>query len=59
MKIVIVGYGMGNIPSIVSAVKHVGNNQVLVSDSIAEHRSADKLRLSGVGDFAQAIKRIR
>ncbi len=59
MKIVIVDYGMGNIPSIVSAIKHVGNNNVLVSDSAKELESADRILLPGVGNFSQAMKIIQ
>ncbi len=59
MKIVIVDYGMGNIPSIVSALKYIGYIDIIVSDSKDELEDAEKLILPGVGNFSQAIKIIR
>lgn len=59
MKIVIVDYAMGNIPSIVSAIKHIGFNNILVSDSAEELESANRLILPGVGNFSQAMKIIQ
>ena len=59
MKIVIVDYGMGNISSIVSAIRHIGFNNVSVSRSGIELKSADKLLLPGVGNFSEAMKVIR
>ena len=59
MKIVIVDYGMGNIASIQSAVKHIGYDNVLVADSIDELESADRLLLPGVGNFSKAMKIIQ
>jgi len=59
MKVVIVDYGMGNIPSIASAMKYIGVQNISVSSSESELQSADKLLLPGVGNFSQAMKIIR
>jgi glutamine amidotransferase len=59
MKIVIVDYGMGNIESIIGAIKYIGLDEVSVSNNPAELRSADKLLLPGVGSFSMAVERIK
>jgi len=59
MKIVIVDYGMGNIRSIVGAIKHLGYNNVNVSDEEYELKNANRLILPGVGNFSQAMKSIK
>jgi glutamine amidotransferase len=59
MKIVIVDYGMGNIKSIVSALKYLGVDDVIVSSSKDDLAEATKLILPGVGSFAQAIQNIK
>lgn len=58
MKIVIVDYGMGNIRSIVSTLKYLGVDQVEVSATYEELKSADKLILPGVGSFGKAMSLI-
>ncbi len=59
MKIVIVDYGMGNIRSIVSALKFLNVHDVVVSDCLQVFEAADKIILPGVGNFAEAISQIR
>jgi glutamine amidotransferase len=59
MKIVIVDYGMGNIRSIVSTLNYLNVTDVIISDSLLDFESADKLILPGVGNFGKAINQIR
>jgi len=59
MKIVIVDYGMGNIKSIVSALKYLGIEDIVISNNTQDLEHANKLILPGVGSFAQAIKNIK
>jgi glutamine amidotransferase len=59
MRIVIVDYGMGNIKSIMSTIKFLGVNDVLLSDNYEILSSADKIILPGVGSFGKAISQIR
>jgi glutamine amidotransferase len=59
MRIVIVDYGMGNIKSIMSTIKYLGVNDVLLSDCYETLSSADKIILPGVGSFGKAITQIR
>jgi glutamine amidotransferase len=58
MKIVIVNYGMGNIKSIMSTIKYLGVNDVLLSDDYEVLNSADKIILPGVGSYAKAMSMI-
>lgn len=59
MKIVIVDYGMGNIKSIVSALKYLGVKDIIVSNTKDDLLAATKLILPGVGSFAQAMQNIK
>jgi glutamine amidotransferase len=59
MKIVIVDYGMGNICSLMGALKHVGAESILVSSSHEVLKTADRMILPGVGAFGNAMDRIR
>jgi glutamine amidotransferase len=59
MKIVIVNYGMGNIKSIVSALKYLGLENIILSNTQEDISSADKLILPGVGSFAKAMQNIK
>jgi glutamine amidotransferase len=59
MKIVIVDYGMGNIRSIVGALKHLGVNEISISSDFEEIRACDKLVLPGVGSFGKAMNQIK
>jgi glutamine amidotransferase len=58
MKLVIVDYGMGNISSIVSALRYIGLEDIQVSHDYEILSQADKLLLPGVGNFAMAIAKI-
>ncbi len=59
MKVVIVDYGMGNIRSIVSTLNYLNVHDVMLSDSLQEFESADRIILPGVGNFCKAISQIR
>ena len=59
MKVVIVDYGMGNIKSIVSTLKYIGVNEIIVSSDYNTLKFADKLILPGVGAFGKAMIQIR
>jgi len=59
MNIVIVDYGMGNIRSIVGALKYIGVNDVSLSADYSVIKKADKLILPGVGSFGKAMANIR
>jgi imidazole glycerol-phosphate synthase subunit HisH len=58
MRIVIVDYGMGNIRSIVNALNHIGQADVVVSSSSDCILAADRIVLPGVGHFATAMEQI-
>ena len=59
MRLVIVDYGMGNITSIISALRYVGQEDVVVSNDSQVLSNADKLILPGVGNYARAIAKIK
>jgi glutamine amidotransferase len=59
MRIVIVDYGMGNIKSIVSTLKYLGVEDVVLGSEFGIINSADKVILPGVGSFGRAIEQIR
>lgn len=59
MRIVIVDYGMGNIRSIVSTLKYLGVEDVVLDSDFDTLNSADKIILPGVGSFGKAIDQIR
>lgn len=59
MNVVIVDYGMGNIKSVVSALKYCGVKEIRVSSDYNDLKKADKLILPGVGAFGQAMKKIK
>jgi glutamine amidotransferase len=59
MKITIVDYGMGNIKSIIGALKYLEVEEITVSNNLSELVSADKLILPGVGSFAMAMSNIK
>ncbi|EKO3975215.1 imidazole glycerol phosphate synthase subunit HisH [Vibrio fluvialis] len=58
MKLVIVDYGMGNLKSVTSAIRYLGYNDILLSNDFSVLKSADKLILPGVGNYAMAMNRI-
>jgi glutamine amidotransferase len=59
MKLAIVDYGMGNLHSLVGAINHVSQAEVLVTSNPNELEQAAKLFLPGVGHFAEAMLRIK
>lgn len=59
MKIAIVDYGMGNIKSIISALKYLQITDITVSYDYKILKNADKLILPGVGSFNQAMRNIQ
>ena len=59
MSLLIVNYGMGNFGSIVSALRYVGQENIIVSNDPDELRVADKLILPGVGNYSRAITKIK
>jgi len=58
MKIAIVDYGMGNLRSVISALKYLGIHEIIVSANERELYSADKIILPGVGSFRAAMELI-
>jgi len=58
MKVVIIDYGMGNIKSIISALKYIGADDITLTSSSQDIINADKLILPGVGSFAKAMHNI-
>lgn len=58
MKVVIIDYGAGNIQSIKFAIKRLGYEAVLSSDS-DEIQNADKVIFPGVGEASSAMKKLR
>ncbi|MBQ3052154.1 MAG: imidazole glycerol phosphate synthase subunit HisH [Clostridia bacterium] len=55
--IAIIDYGVGNLFSLVSSLKAIGENAVVTSDEEVI-KSADKLILPGVGAFGDAIEKL-
>ncbi len=58
MKIAIVDYGMGNIKSLESILKHLGAPEVNYTKNPESLFSSDKVILPGVGSFGEAIDNI-
>lgn len=59
MRVVIVDYGMGNVKSILSALRYVGVDDIVISCCQEDFQNADKLILPGVGSFREAMNNIR
>lgn len=59
MNIAIIDYGMGNIRSVVSALKYIGVTNITLSHQYEVLDTADKLILPGVGSFKQAMEMIK
>ena len=53
----IIGYGMGNLRSVLNALEHLGAPCAVV-DSPQAAREAEKLVLPGVGAFGEAMRRL-
>lgn len=58
MKLVIVDYGMGNLKSVMSAIRYLGYNDISLSNDFSMLQRADKLILPGVGNYARAISKM-
>ncbi len=59
MNVVIIDYGMGNLRSIIGALKYLGVEKISVSNNTKKLREADKLILPGVGSFSMAMRNIK
>lgn len=57
-KITVIDYGMGNLWSVMSALRYLGSNPVISSDP-DEIIKADALLLPGVGSFRKAMNSLR
>ena len=55
--IAVVDFGLGNIVSLVNALKQVGGNAKIVTTA-SELRDARKIVLPGVGGFATAMEKL-
>ncbi len=58
MKIAIIDYGLGNLHSVLGAVRKVGYDAVVTNDAL-EIQASDKLILPGVGAYADGIRNIK
>jgi glutamine amidotransferase len=58
MKVVVVDYGLGNMHSVIKALKHEGAD-VLVTERPEDVRSAERLVVPGVGAFADGMEGLR
>lgn len=58
MKLVIVDYGMGNLKSVMSAIRYLGYDDIILSNDIFVLKNSDKLILPGVGNYARAMSKI-
>ena len=56
--ICIIDYGMGNLHSVVNALEHIGA-ECMISSTIEDIRTCDKLILPGVGAFPEAMKHLQ
>ena len=58
MQIAIIDYGLGNLHSVLGAIRKVGYNAVITND-ISKIELADKLILPGVGAFGDGMRNIQ
>jgi glutamine amidotransferase len=59
-KIVVVDYGMGNLRSVAQALRHVAPEaDVLISGTVADIQSADRLVLPGQGAIPDCMRSLR
>jgi imidazole glycerol-phosphate synthase subunit HisH len=59
VKVVIVDYGMGNVRSVVSALKFLNVTDIIISSDEKDLNKANKLILPGVGAFDSAMEMIK
>ncbi len=57
--VAVIDYGMGNLHSVASALKHVGAQRVLVSHDPAQIGEADRVIFPGVGAIRDCMAEIR
>ena len=57
--VAVIDYGMGNLHSVESALKHVGAKHVVVTHDAAVIREADRVVFPGVGAMRDCMKEIR
>lgn len=57
-RVVVVDYGLGNLHSVVKALRHEGA-EVVVSENPNDVRTADRVVLPGVGAFADGMEGLR
>ncbi len=57
-KVVIIDYNMGNLTSVVNAIKYVGG-EVMISNKIEDIKEATHLILPGVGAFGDGMKNLK
>jgi imidazole glycerol-phosphate synthase subunit HisH len=57
-RVVVIDYGLGNLHSVVKALRHEGA-EVVVSQEPSEVRGADRLVLPGVGAFRDGMEGLR
>jgi glutamine amidotransferase len=57
--VAVIDYGMGNLHSVVSALQHLGAEQVLVTHDAALLREADRVVFPGVGAIRDCMAEIR
>jgi len=58
MKVVVVDYGLGNMHSVIKALRHLGAD-VLVTENPADVPTAERLVVPGVGAFADGMAGLR
>jgi imidazole glycerol-phosphate synthase subunit HisH len=56
-RVVVIDYGLGNLHSVVKALRHIGAEPAVTSDP-AEVASAERVVLPGVGAFADGMRRL-
>ena len=59
MKITIIDYGSGNVESVANAFATISESEVVISNKIADIKSANHLVLPGVGAFADCMSGIK
>jgi imidazole glycerol-phosphate synthase subunit HisH len=57
--VAVIDYGMGNLHSVASALKHVGADEVLVTHDAEKIRQADRVVFPGVGAIRDCMQEIR
>lgn len=58
MRVVVIDYGMGNLPSVAKAFEHIGAD-VHIGECGADLRQADSIILPGVGAFGDAMHNLK